>query len=239
MIRLVILLVFILIAVLIVLAVLGVRKVRRKQASEQQALAERADQQMAWLESGDDRGVFGDWSPKPEPEKVPVQPKIAPVAPCKTCNRPSVYVLTPANVGTIHLCEKCYAEWCRPKKKEEFSFKDLDIKVMRDLQRQCDRNGKPYPERLKAYLRELAALKTRLQASDPTEPGQSVNVNGIGQKIAPTGHCSTVTVNGIENVVRIDSADVIETSGINNRVTYRSGSPKIINKGPGNVVERG
>jgi len=54
-----------------------------------------------------------------------------------------------------------------------------------------------------------------------------------------TGHCATVNVSGLQNVVTVDNVDTIEASGLNNKVTYHSGSPKISKNGSGNVVEQG
>jgi hypothetical protein len=54
-----------------------------------------------------------------------------------------------------------------------------------------------------------------------------------------TGRCSRVDVSGIENVVTIDEAGVIEVSGLNNKVTFRSGTPELRKSGIGNSLERG
>jgi hypothetical protein len=54
-----------------------------------------------------------------------------------------------------------------------------------------------------------------------------------------TGHCATVTVSGIKNIVTVDTADTINASGFENRVTYHSGSPTVENAGSDNVVEQG
>jgi hypothetical protein len=40
-------------------------------------------------------------------------------------------------------------------------------------------------------------------------------------------------------VVTVDSAATISASGLENRVTFRSGDPQIGNSGSDNVVERG
>ena len=65
-----------------------------------------------------------------------------------------------------------------------------------------------------------------------------VFISGMGNIVTITGHCTTVTVSGMQNKVTLDSADQITASGVNNNVTYRSGSPNIFNSG-NNVVEQG
>ena len=54
-----------------------------------------------------------------------------------------------------------------------------------------------------------------------------------------TGHCGSVTVSGLNNVVTVYAAETIEATGLNNKVTYHSGSPKINKTGSGNTVEQG
>jgi DUF3060 family protein len=53
------------------------------------------------------------------------------------------------------------------------------------------------------------------------------------------GHCASLEVGGIDAVVTVDSADVITLSGIDNHVTYHSGSPKIVTGGIDNTATRG
>jgi hypothetical protein len=53
------------------------------------------------------------------------------------------------------------------------------------------------------------------------------------------GHCASLEVAGIDAVVTVDSADVITLSGIDNHVTYLSGSPKIVSGGIDNTAIRG
>jgi hypothetical protein len=66
-----------------------------------------------------------------------------------------------------------------------------------------------------------------------------VDVSGFSNTVAITGHCANVTVSGVGNVVSTDDADVITASGVNNRVTFHSGSPRVNNSGTSNVVEQG
>jgi hypothetical protein len=67
----------------------------------------------------------------------------------------------------------------------------------------------------------------------------TITVSGISNVVTLTGHCGSVTVSGLNNIVTVDTADTIEATGLNNKVTYHSGSPKINKTGSGNVVEQG
>lgn len=73
----------------------------------------------------------------------------------------------------------------------------------------------------------------------PCDGAISVTISGISNTVVLTGHCSNVTVSGLQNVITVDSADEIEASGLNNKITYHTGSPKISKLGNGNVVEQG
>ena len=66
-----------------------------------------------------------------------------------------------------------------------------------------------------------------------------VNISGVSNSVTITGHCATVNVSGIDNTVVVDSADKIVTSGMENRVTYHSGTPEIPTPGGSNTVSRG
>ena len=66
-----------------------------------------------------------------------------------------------------------------------------------------------------------------------------INISGVSNSVTITGHCSTVEVSGIENSVTVDSADKIVTSGMDNHVTYHSGTPEIPDPGRSNTVSRG
>jgi hypothetical protein len=67
----------------------------------------------------------------------------------------------------------------------------------------------------------------------------SVSVSGISNTVVITGHCTSLTVSGVQNSVTVDAADTIQASGVNNKVTYHSGSPSITNPGDMNVVQQG
>jgi hypothetical protein len=65
-----------------------------------------------------------------------------------------------------------------------------------------------------------------------------VSVSGTSNTVTITGHCTAVAVSGIKNNVTLDTSDVIGASGVNNVVTYHSGSPEINAIGD-NVVQQG
>jgi Protein of unknown function (DUF3060) len=67
----------------------------------------------------------------------------------------------------------------------------------------------------------------------------AVVIGGFSNAITITGHCASVTVSGGQNVVVVDTADSITVAGFDLKVTYHSGTPKILNPQPGNVVEQG
>jgi hypothetical protein len=48
-----------------------------------------------------------------------------------------------------------------------------------------------------------------------------------------------VTVSGVRNTVTVDAADAIVVSGMNNAVTFHSGTPQLENSGIDNSLERG
>jgi hypothetical protein len=69
--------------------------------------------------------------------------------------------------------------------------------------------------------------------------GNSVTVSGVSNTITISGHCTKLTVSGMQNSVTVDAVDTIDASGLNNQVTYHSGSPQISKSGDGNVVQQG
>jgi Protein of unknown function (DUF3060) len=54
-----------------------------------------------------------------------------------------------------------------------------------------------------------------------------------------SGHCTSLTVSGVQNSVTVDAVDTIEADGFNNQVTYHTGSPRISKSGDSNVVQQG
>jgi hypothetical protein len=66
-----------------------------------------------------------------------------------------------------------------------------------------------------------------------------VTISGVSNTVVLTGRCGRVDVSGIENVVTVEEAGAIVVSGLNNRVTFRSGTPELSKSGIGNTLERG
>ena len=64
-------------------------------------------------------------------------------------------------------------------------------------------------------------------------------VDGRDETITVTGHCSSVSVDGVIHHVTIDSADTIDVDGLNNVITYHSGSPHVTSSGFSNSVKQG
>jgi hypothetical protein len=71
------------------------------------------------------------------------------------------------------------------------------------------------------------------------DDGGAVTISGFSNVIEITGHCSKVSVSGVQNKITVDSAEVISASGVNNSVIYHSGSPQVDNGGNGNTVDQG
>lgn len=69
--------------------------------------------------------------------------------------------------------------------------------------------------------------------------GNDVTVNGAANRVDVTGHCRSLTVSGSGNQVSVDVADTITANGINDVITYRAGSPRIIDVGIDNVGDPG
>ncbi|OBF79378.1 hypothetical protein A5791_11570 [Mycobacterium sp. 852002-51163_SCH5372311] len=66
-----------------------------------------------------------------------------------------------------------------------------------------------------------------------------VSVSGVSNTVVITGHCTRLSVSGVKNSITVDAADTIDASGMQNQVTYHSGSPKIKKSGQSNVVQQG
>jgi hypothetical protein len=67
----------------------------------------------------------------------------------------------------------------------------------------------------------------------------TVIVSGISNKVVINGHCKSLQVSGVQNVIRVDAVDNIEVSGFTNQITYHGGSPDIEKAGDQNVVQQG
>jgi hypothetical protein len=66
----------------------------------------------------------------------------------------------------------------------------------------------------------------------------TVSISGVSNTVTITGHCTNVGVSGMQNKVTLETSDQINASGIDNVITYHSGSPDINNAG-NNVVQQG
>jgi uncharacterized coiled-coil protein SlyX len=66
-----------------------------------------------------------------------------------------------------------------------------------------------------------------------------LTVDGRAETVTVTGHCARVSVDGVIHHVTVDSADAIDVDGINNVVTYHSGSPHVTKSGAQNTVQQG
>jgi len=69
--------------------------------------------------------------------------------------------------------------------------------------------------------------------------GSVVNISGVSNTVLITGLCANVSVSGVKNEVTVEASAQISASGMENRVTYLSGTPVIDNSGMSNVVEQG
>ena len=69
--------------------------------------------------------------------------------------------------------------------------------------------------------------------------GGSLVVKGNRNVVTVHGRCDGLTVSGIDGVITIDSVDTIKLSGIDNHVTYHSGTPKVTTGGINNVARLG
>lgn len=69
--------------------------------------------------------------------------------------------------------------------------------------------------------------------------GNVVNISGVDNTVLITGQCANVSVSGVKNEVTVEASAQISASGMENRVTYLSGTPVIDNSGMSNVVEQG
>lgn len=101
-----------------------------------------------------------------------------------------------------------------------------------------------------------ARMSSAPSAPSPTAPGETfdvagvggnrtiecgdhdVSVSGVDNTVVVTGHCNLVDVSGVGNTVVLDSADAIDVSGLNNKVTFHSGTPRLSNSGLNNTLNR-
>lgn len=66
-----------------------------------------------------------------------------------------------------------------------------------------------------------------------------VNVSGVSNTVVISGHCASLSVTGVQNGITVDAVDSIDVSGLSNKITYHSGTPKVTNSGSANVVQQG
>lgn len=94
--------------------------------------------------------------------------------------------------------------------------------------------------------------------STPTQlpPGGTLTVDGNGQTkaiacndgqltvtgremtVTVTGHCARLSIDGVINHIDVDSADAIDVDGLQNVVTYHSGSPVITQANNQNTIRQ-
>jgi hypothetical protein len=66
-----------------------------------------------------------------------------------------------------------------------------------------------------------------------------LTIAGSGNSAYVAGHCAHLIVRGSRNRVVADNADVIDTDGSANQVTYHGGAPQISVGGTDNIVRKG
>ena len=66
-----------------------------------------------------------------------------------------------------------------------------------------------------------------------------LSIDGRDMTVTITGHCAQLSVDGVIHHITVDSVDAIDIDGINNIVTYHSGSPTITRSGGQNTVHQG
>ena len=69
--------------------------------------------------------------------------------------------------------------------------------------------------------------------------GNVVDISGVDNTVVISGQCANVSVSGVKNEVTVEASAQISASGMENRVTYLTGTPVIDNSGMSNVVEQG
>ncbi|HUO39223.1 MAG TPA: DUF3060 domain-containing protein, partial [Mycobacterium sp.] len=69
--------------------------------------------------------------------------------------------------------------------------------------------------------------------------GGHLTVTGRDFTVTITGHCGRLSVDGVINHVTVDAVDIIDVDGVNNVVTFHTGSPQITNNGLKNTIQQG
>jgi Protein of unknown function (DUF3060) len=67
--------------------------------------------------------------------------------------------------------------------------------------------------------------------------GKHIVVNGNDNVLTYTGQCSSVTVNGNDNKISVDTALAVIFNGGRNALTYKQGSPNVLDNDGSNNAE--
>lgn len=71
------------------------------------------------------------------------------------------------------------------------------------------------------------------------EAGKSLNITGANNTLTITGPCETVTVSGFSNTVTFGELKTeVTVTGYGNRLTYKTGEPKVNNYGSNNTIQK-
>lgn len=71
------------------------------------------------------------------------------------------------------------------------------------------------------------------------EAGKSLNITGANNTLTITGPCETVTVSGFSNTVTFGELKTeITVTGYGNKLTYKTGEPKVNNYGSNNTIQK-
>ncbi|CPZ46490.1 Protein of uncharacterised function (DUF3060) [Mycobacteroides abscessus] len=71
------------------------------------------------------------------------------------------------------------------------------------------------------------------------EAGKSLNITGANNTLTITGPCETVTVSGFSNTVTFGELKTeVTVTGYGNKLTYKTGEPKVNNYGSNNTIQK-
>ena len=69
------------------------------------------------------------------------------------------------------------------------------------------------------------------------ENGKTLDVSGSNNTLTVVGRCASVSVGGADNMITLAQVDnQLMVDGFNNTITYRAGSPEVIDAGEGNRI---
>ncbi len=78
------------------------------------------------------------------------------------------------------------------------------------------------------------------QETHRCSPKSEVDISGNDLEVTLTGECGSVSVNGSNNKVKVETVSAIEVTGANNSVTWKKAvggkKPKVSRNGAGNTV---